>query len=40
MDLHICNKKEVVDIEKNLIACSCVSHKLLVYPIEDNCCKR
>ena len=22
MDLHICNKKEVVDIEKNSIACS------------------
>ena len=39
MDLHICNKKEVVDIE-NSIACSCVSHKLLMYPIEDNCCKR
>ena len=32
MDLHICNKKEVVDIEKNSIACSCVSHKLLMYP--------
>ena len=28
MDIHICNKKEVVDIEKNSIACSCVSHKL------------
>ena len=40
MDIHICNKKEVVDIEKNSIACSCVSHKLLMYPIEDNCCKR
>ena len=40
MDLHICNKKEVVDIEKNSIACSCVSHKLLMYSIEDNCCKR
>ena len=40
MDLHICNKKEVVDVEKNSIAYSCVSHKLLMYPIEDNCCKR
>ena len=40
MDLHICNKKEVVDIEKNAIACSCVSHKLLMHPIEGNCCKR
>ena len=40
MDFHICNKKEVVDIEKNSIACSCVSHKLLMYPIEDNYCKR
>ena len=40
MDLHICNKKEVADIEKNSIACSCVSHKLLMYPKEDNCCKR
>ena len=39
MDLHICNKMEVVDIEKNSIACSCGSHKLLTYPIEDNCCK-
>ena len=40
MDLHICNKKEVVDIEKNSTACSCVSHKPLMYPTEDNCCKR
>ena len=38
MGLH--NKKEVVDIEKNSVACSCVSHKPLMYPIEDNCCKR
>ena len=28
MDLHICNKKEVVDIEKNSIACSCVSQTI------------
>ena len=35
-----CNKKEVVDIDKKSIACNCVSHKLLMYPIEDNCCKR
>ena len=40
MDLHICNKKEVVDIEKNSIARSFVSHKLLMYLTEDNCCKR
>ena len=41
MDFHICNKKEVVDIEKNSISGSCVSHELLMYPIEDNCyCKR
>ena len=40
MDLHICDKKEVADIEKNSIACSCFSHKLLMYPTEDNCCKR
>ena len=42
MDLHIFNRKEVVDIVKNSIACirSCVSHKQLMYPIEDNCCKR
>ena len=40
MDLQICNKKEVVDIEKNSIAGSCVSHKLLMYAMEDNCCKR
>ena len=33
-----CSKKEVVDIDS--IACSCVSHKLLMYPIEDNCCER
>ena len=32
MDLHICSKKEVVDIEKNSIVCSCVSHKPLMYP--------
>ena len=37
MDLHVCksqlkckNKKEVVDIDKSSIACSCVSHKLYV----------
>ena len=36
-----CNKNEVVDIDKkNSIACSSVSHKLLMYQIEDNCCKR
>ena len=29
MDLHICNKNEVVDTEKNS---SCVSHKLLMHP--------
>ena len=41
MDLHICNKKEVFDIELNSIVCSWVSHKPLMYPIaiEDNCCK-
>ena len=33
-------KKEAVDIDKNSIACSCVSHKLLMYPIEDNCSER
>ena len=32
MDLHICNKKEVVDIEKNSIDCSCVSHKTIDVP--------
>ena len=31
MDLHICNKKEVVDTEKNSTACGCVSQKLLMY---------
>ena len=40
MDLRICNKKEAVDIGKNSIACSCVSYKLLMYPIEYNSCKR
>ena len=35
MDLHTCNKKEVVDIEKNSIACSCVSHKLLMIDVPD-----
>ena len=34
MDVHICNKKEVVDIEKSSIVCSCVSHKPLMYPID------
>ena len=38
MDLHICNKKEVVEVEKNSVACSCVSHKLVRYLIKDNCC--
>ena len=34
-------KNNVVDInKKKSIACSCVSQKLLMYPIEDNCCKR
>ena len=40
MDLHTSNKKEVVDIDKNSIACSCVSHKLLMYPTKDNYCRR
>ena len=35
-----CRKKEVVDIDKNSIACGCVSYRLLMYPIEDNCCER
>ena len=47
MNLHVCksqlkwkNKKEVADIDKSSIACSCVSRKLLMYPIEDKCCER
>ena len=35
-----CNKTKLLILIKNSIACSCVSHKLLMYPIEDNCCKR
>ena len=33
-------KRKLLILIKNSIACSCVSHKLLMYPIEDNCCKR
>ena len=32
-----CTKKEIVDIDKKF---NCVSHKLLMYPIEDNHCER
>ena len=47
MDLHFvnhssneCSKKKLLTLIKNSIACSCVSHKLLMYPIEGNCCER
>ena len=33
-------KRNLLILIKNSIACICVSHKLLMYPIEDNCCKR
>ena len=33
-------KRKLLILIKNSIACSCVSHKLLMYPTEDNCCKR
>ena len=33
-------KTKLLILIKNSIACSCVSHKLLMYPIEGNCCKR
>ena len=35
-----CSKKEVVALIKNSIACGCASHKLLLYPVDDNCCER
>ena len=31
-------KTKLLILIKPSIACSCVSHKLLMYPIEDNCC--
>ena len=33
-------KRKLLILIKNSIACSRVSHKLLMYPIEDKCCKR
>ena len=33
-------KRKLLILIKNSIDCSCVSHKLLMYSIEDNCCKR
>ena len=33
-------KRKLLILIKNSIACICVSHKLLMYPIEDHCCKR
>ena len=33
-------KRKLLILIKNSIAFSCVSHKLLIYPITDNCCKR
>ena len=33
-------KRKLLILVKNSIACSCVSHKLLMYPIEDNYSKR
>ena len=33
-------KRKLLILIKNSIACSCVSHKLLMYPIEDNCFER
>ena len=33
-------KRKLLILTKNSIAFGCVSHKLLMYPIEDNCCKR
>ena len=33
-------KRKLLILIKNSTACSCVSHKLLMYPIEDNCCTR
>ena len=32
-------KRKLLILIKISTACSCVSHKLLIYPIEDNCCK-
>ena len=34
------SKRKLLILIKNSTACSCVSHKLLMYPIKDNCCKR
>ena len=33
-------KRKLLILIKHSIACSGVSHKLLMYPIEGNCCKR
>ena len=33
-------KRKLLILIKYSNACSCVSHKLLMYPTEDNCCKR
>ena len=33
-------KRKLLILIKNLTVCGCVSHKQLMYPIEDNCCER
>ena len=33
-------KRKLLILIKNSIAGSCVSHKLMMYPMEDNCCER
>ena len=32
-------RRKLLILLKNSIACCCLSHKLLICPIEDNCCK-
>ena len=33
-------KRKLLILIKNSIVCGCVSHKLLMYPVEDNGCER